>query len=332
MKGFAEGLVLKQRQLGNSLRSKRFRGVGEQRKTKGRYFARAKLGREPNKKEGVGEGKEGNACNQTPGFWKPPFASERGSWLARPVEHYWHVSVIGQYRQTRGSLFTKFFAEQGFSHELRQHGGNPVMQCRRFGISKQAHYCPRKCDTVFVIFFIRCFKRLLPKFQRLPVVCLVTDDNTRNDFFPLACRFFTGVDFVAVRANFTLYYPGSQRVFFWWRSCDSRDLDGSLDKNYLHIMFTQYTDALALMRGFAAHTRSFVTKILESFKNDVYSRRQTVKITSDFLFSSCNPYINHTKIDKCLLLFTTDKYIFTLLYRQLKTVGKNFIFAVCRLT
>ena len=30
----------------SSLRSKRFRGVGEQRKTKERYFARAKLGRE----------------------------------------------------------------------------------------------------------------------------------------------------------------------------------------------------------------------------------------------------------------------------------------------
>ena len=27
-------------------------------------------------------------------------------------------------------------------------------------------------------------------------------------------RFFAGVDFAAVRANFTLYYPGSQRVFF----------------------------------------------------------------------------------------------------------------------
>ena len=62
-----------------SLRSKRFRGVGEQRKTKQRYFARAKLGREQNKKEGVGEGTEGNACRQTPGFLKPPFASERGS-------------------------------------------------------------------------------------------------------------------------------------------------------------------------------------------------------------------------------------------------------------
>ena len=47
-------------------------------------------------------------------------------------------------------------------------------------------------------------------------------------------------------------------------------------------MFTQYTDALALMRGFAAHNRSFVTKILESLiKHDVYGRRQTAKITSE---------------------------------------------------
>ena len=54
--------------LNASLRSKRFRGVQEQRNTKERYFARAKLGREQNQKEGVGEGKEGNACGQTSGF------------------------------------------------------------------------------------------------------------------------------------------------------------------------------------------------------------------------------------------------------------------------
>ena len=45
---------------------------------------------------GVGEWKEGNACRQTPGFWKPaPFASERGSWLAGLVEKYWQVSIKG---------------------------------------------------------------------------------------------------------------------------------------------------------------------------------------------------------------------------------------------
>ena len=57
-----------------SLHSKRFRGAGEQRKAKeheernrnGILPAR-NLGESQNKKEEVGEGKEGNACGQTPG-------------------------------------------------------------------------------------------------------------------------------------------------------------------------------------------------------------------------------------------------------------------------
>ena len=65
--------------------------------------------------------------------------------------------------------------------------------------------------------------------------------------------------------------------------------------------------------------------------HDVYGRRQTAKITSDFLLFSCNPYINHTKIDKCLLLFTANTNILILLYRELKTEGRSFIFAVCRI-
>ena len=55
-----------------SMRSKRFRRVGEQRKTEERdfrCFARAKNGARAKKgKMGVGEGKEENACRQTPGF------------------------------------------------------------------------------------------------------------------------------------------------------------------------------------------------------------------------------------------------------------------------
>ena len=55
-----------------SLRSKRFHGVGEQRRDF-RRFARAKNGaRAKKRKDGEGKGKEGNACRQTPGFWKPP--------------------------------------------------------------------------------------------------------------------------------------------------------------------------------------------------------------------------------------------------------------------
>ena len=55
-----------------SLRSKRFGRVWEQRKTKERgfrYFACAENGARAKKRTvGVGEGKEGTACGQTPGF------------------------------------------------------------------------------------------------------------------------------------------------------------------------------------------------------------------------------------------------------------------------
>ena len=67
------------------------------------------------------------------------------------------------------------------------------------------------------------------------------------------------------------------------------------------------------------------------FKHDVYGRRQTAKVNSDFVFFSCYPYINHTKIKKCLLLFTANTNTLILLHRELKTDGKSFIFAVCRL-
>ena len=69
---------------------------------------------------------------------------------------------------------------------------------------------------------------------------------------------------------------------------------------------------------------------IREVKHDVYGRRQTAKIISDFLFFSCNRYINHTKIEKCLLLFTANTNILILLYRELTTDGKSFNFAVCR--
>ena len=64
-----------------------------------------------------------------------------------------------------------------------------------------------------------------------------------------------------------------------------------------------------------------------------YVKRQTAKMTtSEFVFFSSNPSLNHIKIEKCLLLFATNTNIFTLLFKELKTDGKSFIFAVCRLT
>ena len=65
-----------------------------------------------------------------------------------------------------------------------------------------------------------------------------------------------------------------------------------------------------------------------------YVKRQTAKMTSEFVSFSSNPSLNHIKIEKCLLLIllTTNTNIFTLLFNELKTDGKSFIFAVCRLT
>ena len=63
-----------------------------------------------------------------------------------------------------------------------------------------------------------------------------------------------------------------------------------------------------------------------------YVKRQTAKMTSEFLFFSSNPSLNHIKIENCLLLFATNTNIFTLLFKDLKTDGQSFIFAVCRLT
>ena len=63
-----------------------------------------------------------------------------------------------------------------------------------------------------------------------------------------------------------------------------------------------------------------------------YVERQTAKMTSEFVFFSSNPSLNHIKIEKCLLLFATNTNIVTLLFKELKTDDKSFIFAVCRLT
>ena len=75
--------------------------------------------------------------------------------------------------------------------------------------------------------------------------------------------------------------------------------------------------------------------IIREIKFDVtwsYVKRQTAKMTSEFVFFSSNPSLNHIKLEKCLLLFATNTNICTLLFKEIKTEGKSFIFAVCRLT
>ena len=67
---------------------------------------------------------------------------------------------------------------------------------------------------------------------------------------------------------------------------------------------------------------------LREIKLDVtwsYVKRKTAKMTSEFLFFSYNPSLNHIKIEKCLLLFATNTNNFTLLFKELKTDGISFI-------
>ena len=85
----------------------------------------------------------------------------------------------------------------------------------------------------------------------------------------------------------------------------------------------------------SGHLWSRATAVNREIKLDVtwsYVKRQTAKMTSEFVFFSSNPSLNHIKIEKCLLPFTTNTNFFTLLFKELKTDGKSFIFAVCRLT
>ena len=71
--------------------------------------------------------------------------------------------------------------------------------------------------------------------------------------------------------------------------------------------------------------------MIREFKHDVYGygKRQRWPLN---LYSFLLSLIKWHKNRKCLTLFTTDTNIFTLLFKELKTEGKSFIFAVCRLT
>ena len=106
----------------------------------------------------------------------------------------------------------------------------------------------------------------------------------------------------------------------------------------LYLFFVTFSDSLPLFvcpsdltqpAGQKYNSASYVNG---EFKDGVYGRRETAKMTSEFVFFSSNPELNHIEIEKCLLLFTTKTNIFTLLFKEVKTDGKSFIFAVCRLT
>ena len=82
---------------------------------------------------------------------------------------------------------------------------------------------------------------------------------------------------------------------------------------------------------------SAVRSAIREIKLDVtwsYVKRQTSKMTPEFVFSSANPSLNHIKKRNRKMSPTIRhkcKY-FTLLFKELKTDGQSFIFAVCRKT
>ena len=73
----------------SSLSSKHFHLISEKRKTEEMdfWFCRAHKQKPKKWKSGTSGRKEGNACRQTPGFWKPLLASEWSTWLAQLVKN-----------------------------------------------------------------------------------------------------------------------------------------------------------------------------------------------------------------------------------------------------
>ena len=70
------------------------------------------------------------------------------------------------------------------------------------------------------------------------------------------------------------------------------------------------TSSLFIIHAFLYRTLGKVYALARAeIKFDVtwsYVKLQTAKMTSEFVFFSSNPSLNHIKIEKCLLLFATD--------------------------
>ena len=131
-----------------------------------------KMGREPKKERGGWErGRKETLADKPLDFenLRSPANGAR-DWLGSPIL----LTCVDQKHfntfecQTKGEdgfeawlqNALTFLAERGFSRQIRQYGRNPVVQCRRFGFSKPAHYCRSKRDTIcscsfnFIIIFL----------------------------------------------------------------------------------------------------------------------------------------------------------------------------------
>ena len=76
------------------------------------------------------------------------------------------------------------------------------------------------------------------------------------------------------------------------------------------------------------HLHTQARKDIRAFKHDVYGRRQTATITSDFLFFCCNPSVNHAKMEVSLTIHSKYKYFDSTVQRA---EDKRQKFHFCRL-
>ena len=149
-------------------------------------------------------------------------------------------------------VYKNFTPKEAFSRELRQYGGNPVVQCWSFGISKRDSATLFSLFSFWDVWSLSCLNsKDFPLFVlsqaiiHAPISSLWCISETLF-YWSWLCSCWL--------ANFTLYYlvlPWVHEGFFWWQSCNSRNKK----------MFTQYPDVLALTSGFAAHDCSFVMKV-----------------------------------------------------------------------
>ena len=114
-----------------------------------------KWGESKKRKEGVGEGSEGNACGQTPWFCElRSLANGARDWLGWSNIIDMCRSKVLKFRVPERRFEAclqkalTFLTEFVLSRELRQYGRNPVVQCQRFGILKPDYYCRCNCDTI----------------------------------------------------------------------------------------------------------------------------------------------------------------------------------------
>ena len=122
-----------------------------------RRFARAKNGaRAKIRRRGWGRGrKETLAAKHCDQILRSPANGAR-DWLGYSNMRQSKVLKFGVPERTFEACIClqkalTFLTERVFSRELRQYGRNPVVQCRRFGISKPDYYCRCNCDTIFAV-------------------------------------------------------------------------------------------------------------------------------------------------------------------------------------